>query len=316
MPRAPDAAPSTLSEAEASRWRDLAVLLVTLLAASAQSRRVEAEHHAAELASERDAHRRALLRDREDFLDVVAHELKTPVAIIRAYAELLEEQLADQPVSPNVREVVGTIREQADLMTVLIEEVLDVQRLRLGKLPLEISRIDIAQLARGVAAEIQRTTGHHTIRVTAPEQLPPLLADRRRLRQVLNNLLENAVKFSAGGEIEVEVRLLDDGGAPSQDGAAPQAAPGMEAAGRRRCIEILVRDQGVGLEQADLGRIFERFGQVSGTPVRGHIGLGLGLYIARQIVRAHGGEIWAESPGRGRGSTFHVRLPLEASPAV
>lgn len=315
MPRAPDVAPSS-PQTEASRWRDLAVLLATLLAASTQTRQVEAEHHAAELASERDAHRRALLRDREDFLDVVAHELKTPVAIIRAYAELLEEQLADQPVSSNVQEVVGTIREQADLMTVLIEEVLDVQRLRLGKLPLEISRIDVAQLARGVAGEIQRTTGHHTIRVIAPERLPPLRADRRRLRQVLTNLLENAVKFSAGGEIEVEVRLREECGTHGSDGAERQLEPGLEAPGRKPCIEILVRDQGVGLEQADLGRIFERFAQVSGTPVRGHVGLGLGLYIARQIARAHGGDVWAESPGRGRGSTFHVLLPLEASPAV
>lgn len=274
---------------DAARWRDLALTLGLLLAESYSERAAEAERHAAEQAAERAAHRDSLLQDREHFLDLVAHELRTPVAVIKAYAELLEEQLSGQPVSNATRQVVATMLEQADLMTTLIEEVLDVQRLRLGKLPLEVSRVDLLQLARSVAREVQQTSRSHTIRVVGDPALP-LLADRRRLRQVLTNLLENAVKYSAGGEIEVRVERR-------------------ERNGQERAL-IAIRDQGVGIESGDLNRIFEPFEQVSGTPVQGRVGLGLGLFVARQIARAHGGDVWAESGGRGRGSTFYVELPL------
>jgi signal transduction histidine kinase len=115
--------------------------------------------------------------------------------------------------------------------------------------------------------------------------------DRRRIRQVLVNLLENAVKYSDPGEIQVKVGRADVDGHPM--------------------ALLSVRDHGIGLDAGDVDRIFDRFVQASSGPVRGHAGLGLGLYVARQIARAHGGDVWAESDGRGRGSTFHFRLPLE-----
>ena len=246
------------------------------------------------------SYERQIVQDREDFLGLVAHELKTPVAVIKAYAELLEAQMADPELSGGsrsaMREVVVHIVDQAELMSALIEEILDVQRVQLGKLPLEVSHVELAQLAKSAGEEVAQATRTHTISVETTEPLPPVEVDRRRIRQVLVNLLENAVKYSDQGEIQVTV--------------------GREYVDSRPMAVLSVRDYGIGLEAGDLDRIFNRFVQASSGPVRGHAGLGLGLYVARQIARAHGGDVWAESAGRGRGSTFHLRLPLESGHAT
>jgi two-component system CheB/CheR fusion protein len=283
-------------EGEPRGWRALAVALAGLLAQSDRALVSDAQRHKSELASQRAAYDRDLLHDREAFLGLVAHELKTPAAVIKAYAELLDAQLADASTPPStLREVVGNIRDQADVMSDVIESVLDVQRLRLGKLPLQVGRIELVQLARTVANQVQQTTPEHIIRVVAPEPPPPLLADRARVRQILANLLENAVKYSAGGEIEVRV------GTGQRDG--------------RACAIVAVRDQGAGIDPTNLDRIFNLFQQGSETPIRGHVGLGLGLYVARQVARAHQGDVWAESRGKSQGSTFYLALPLDFAPA-
>jgi two-component system phosphate regulon sensor histidine kinase PhoR len=279
---------------EASAWRWLAVSAIQALSESRASRVADAERHAVEQSEQEATLQRRMIQDREDFLAVVAHELKTPVAVVKAYAELLEVQLAEAGLSGQPRraivEVVEHVREQADLMSGLIEEVLDVQRVQLGKLPLEISRFDLVQLARSVAEELARATQSQAIHVAVAEPPPYVHADRRHVRQVLVNLLENAVKYSDGGDIEVVVGLAEYEG--------------------RAVALVSVHDQGVGLAPTNLERIFDRFVQADNEPVRGHEGLGLGLYVARQLALAHGGYVWAESPGKGCGSTFYFRLPI------
>ncbi len=277
--------PELPAEEAAARWRALATLLLLLLAEGHQAHQAEQETARRDRALERDS-----------FLDLAAHELRTPVAVIKAYAELLEAQLAEAPIPPAVRQVVRHILEQADHMTALIEDVLDVQRLRRGKLSLEIGRVDLAALAREVAEDIQQTTRAHCIRVQADTEPLVISADRRRLRRVLVNLVENAVKFSEGGDIMIRVR------AEQRDG--------------RVLATVAVHDQGIGIAPGDLQRIFERFEQLSGAPVHGHVGLGLGLYIARQIAQAHGGDVVAASGGLGQGSTFTLTLPAESAAAL
>ncbi len=259
----------------------------------------DAERHNAEQSAQRASSQRQILQDREDFLGLVAHELKTPVAVIKAYAELLESQMAEPELSSAtrsvMREVIAHILDQADVMSELIEEILDVQRVQLGKLPLEISHLDLVELARSAAEEVAQTTQARAIRVVALDPPPLVHIDRRRVRQVLVNLLENAVKYADAGDVQVHV------GRGEHDG--------------RPMAVLSVRDEGIGLDAADLDRIFNRFVQAASGPVRGHAGLGLGLYVARQIARAHRGDVWAESPGKGRGSTFYLRLPLDSAPA-
>jgi signal transduction histidine kinase len=294
-----DLAPDALNELDA--WRGLALSLFQALSESHAGRAADAERHDSEQAAQRASFEYQIVQDREDFLGLVAHELKTPVAVIKAYAELLEAQMAEQQLSEasraTMREVVAHMLDQAELMSGLIEEILDVQRVQLGRLPLEVSRLDLLQLARSAAEEVAQATHVRTISVDSADPLPPVQVDRRRIRQVLVNLLENAVKYSDDcGAIHVRLGRGDYEGRP---------------------VALLsVRDEGIGLEPGDLDRIFDRFVQASGAPVRGHAGLGLGLYVARQIARAHGGDVWGESTGRGRGSTFFLRLPLDSSLAT
>jgi signal transduction histidine kinase len=172
--------------------------------------------------------------------------------------------------------------------------MLDTNRLRLGKLPLELDRVDLVQLAQTLADEFQQTTRDHHIRVEISGRPPgPILADRCRLRHVVLNLLANAAKYSAGGTIEVRVGVQE---------RAKGCAQAM----------LTVRDQGQGIDAADLDRIFGRYEQGNGLTKCAREGLGVGLYLAREIARAHGGDLRAESRGRGHGSTFVLALPLDS----
>jgi signal transduction histidine kinase len=242
---------------------------------------------AAPIASQTPAQHKA---GNEQLLGLVVHELKTPVAIIRAYAELLEAQ-ADQPRADAIRQVLRHILEQADLMADWIECIQDTQRLRLGKQSLALQSVDLVELAHMLAEEFQQTSPNHHIRVVVSGQPPaPIPADRNRLRQAVSNLLANAVKYSAGGTIEIRV--------------------GVQASANGRAhVMLTVRDEGQGIDAADLDRIFGCHVQVTGGTECGREGLGVGLYLAREVARAHGGDLWAESRGRGQGSSFVLALP-------
>jgi signal transduction histidine kinase len=227
---------------------------------------------------------------RQEFLTVVSHELKTPVAVIKAYAEVLGRRAELGDWSSQDRRIVERVEEQADRMLAMIEQLLDLRRLERGMLRLEMSRFDLAATLRRSVEAIQTTAPRHELTADVPPELV-VRGDRRRLEEVITNLLENAVKYSpAGGEITV------------------RAGEEAEGAGRDAVV-FSVEDQGIGIAPEDVERIFQRFYQVgAGTFSEGHVGLGLGLYIAQEIVERPRGRISVDSTP-GRGSTFSVRLP-------
>jgi signal transduction histidine kinase len=232
---------------------------------------------------------------KQDFLSVVSHELKTPVAVIKAYTEVLESRAAREGASAADKDLLARIDEQADRMLGLVEQFLDLQRIEAGLMPLEASRFDLVHLARRLVEATQVTTEAHALGVEADGPVY-VRADRRRIEQVLQNLLDNAIKYSpGGGAIVVSV---------AEDGQGPDGAP--RAVAR-------VRDEGIGLAPEAAARAFERFYQAGNVPVRGHVGLGLGLYISREIVTRHGGEMGVESQP-GQGATFWFTLPLAPPP--
>ncbi len=247
----------------------------------------------AELARQRAEVERAAVEQqaKQDFLSVVSHELKTPVAVIKAYTEVLEGR-ARRTGSATEQEILTRIAEQSDRMLALVEQFLDLQRIDVGLMPLEESRFDLVELARGLVRSTQVTTSKHRLRVEAPHPIE-VRADRSRVEQVLQNLLDNAIKYSPGGG-QVIVRVEE---APPAEGAAPMAL-------------VSVCDEGIGMTAEARTRAFERFYQAGNAPVKGHVGLGLGLYISREIVTRHGGQMWAESAGGDQGSTFYFTLPL------
>ncbi len=249
---------------------------------------------------------RAQAAARQEFLGIVTHELKTPVAVMRAYTEVLLARAQKRQHSDEV-ELLERIDDQAERLLKMVEQVLDLQRIDAGLFPLEIARVDLGALAARVAEDLQVASPEVRLQVRvdpADGQSGRLevRADRRRIEQVLTNLIQNAVRFSPpGGVVEIWVR------------PATEADAGLGAPGGGRFALVSVRDQGPGVSEVDRARIFNRFYQGKGGERlhRGHGGLGVGLYIAREIVTRHGGELWLEPAQPGAGATFTFSLPVE-----
>ncbi|GAC1433322.1 MAG: hypothetical protein NVSMB65_07100 [Chloroflexota bacterium] len=196
----------------------------------------------------------AALREREEFLSVAAHELRTPITSLKGFTELSVRQL-DRPGPLNLarlRNALTIVNQQADKLTHLVDHLLEISRLQVGKLVLERAPTDLVALARGAVEAAQMRTNQHILTIQAP---PSLMArvDAVRLEQVVSNLLDNAVKFSPhGGAIEVEV--------------APHGA---------HAARLAVRDHGLGIPPSERGHLFERFHQGPMREYRSGLGLGL-----------------------------------------
>lgn len=219
------------------------------------------------------------------FISVVSHELKTPVALIKGYVSTLRREDAswDRDI---VADSLAVIEEEADHLTELIENLLDASRLQAGALSINRSDVDMNILVRRTASRLSTQSEMHEIVVDFPEDFPIILADEDRLAQVLTNLISNAIKYSPkGGEIRVEGKV------------------------RPRQVIICVVDEGPGIAASDIPFIFDRFYR-SADASRKTKGAGLGLYLARAVVEAHGGRIWVD-PKPGAGARICFSLPRE-----
>lgn len=244
---------------------------------------------------------RAQTAARQELLGIVSHELKTPVAVLRAYTELLLAR-AEGSGRAEEAELLRRMEDQAARLLAMVEQVLDLQRLDAGLFPLEVSRVDLGALAERVAEGLQLTTEVVRLRVEGGADVE-VRADRRRIEQVLINLLQNAIRFSPpGGEVLVRVSRADSLPAQTEREAA---TPGWAV--------VSVHDRGPGVAEVDRPHLFARFyqGQGGERPHRGHGGLGVGLYIAREIVARHGGDLWLEpSDPDSPGATFTLTMPI------
>ena len=228
----------------------------------------------------------AAVRARDEFLSIASHELRNPVAGIRGAAQLLRRTVAGgAPDEARVERYTRIIDQTSARLVALLEDLLDVSRLQSGRLVLRCQPTDLSALVRDAVAQQQTRAESHRFRLEL-EGTCLLEIDPDRIDQVIANLLENAVKYSPdGGEIRVGLRTKPDGAL------------------------VWVQDPGIGLPPGTARRIFEPFGRAPNAAERNIPGLGLGLYICRQIVEQHGGRLWAESRGVGRGTTVSLWLP-------
>ncbi|MDL5030639.1 chemotaxis protein CheB [Pelomonas sp. APW6] len=230
-------------------------------------------------------------RRKDDFLAMLAHELRNPLAPIRHAAQLL----ACEDVAPETSAwAVGVIERQTEAMRRLLDSLLDVARIARGKTELALAPVELSVVIARSLEVSQASIGarNQTLQVALPDEPLLLNGDLVRLTQVFANLLNNASKYTdEGGTIRVAAHA-DDGH-----------------------VEVQVSDTGVGISADMLPHVFDLFSQADRTLDRSKGGLGLGLTLVRQLVELHHGEVRASSPGLGRGSTFTVRLPLLASRA-
>ncbi len=225
---------------------------------------------------------RKLERVRRDFVSNVSHELRTPLASLKALVDTLRDGALEDP--PAAQHFLDRIEVEVDALTQMVTELLELARIESGRAPLRLQPVAVDSIVRPAVERLapQAERAGLELRVSVPDDLPQVLADAERARQVVTNLVHNAIKFTPTGEIEI-------------------------TAGRQgEEVVISVRDTGVGISEADLPRIFERFYKADRARSGG--GTGLGLAIAKHVVQAHGGRIWAESV-EGRGSTFFFTLP-------
>jgi signal transduction histidine kinase len=230
---------------------------------------------------------------RDEFLSVAAHELKTPMTSLRGFAQVLMRQMDrdETPDLPRLRQAMRAIDQQSEKLSRLVVQLLDISRLEAGRLVLERKVTDVVGIVEGVLAGARTGAARHLLDLQAPSALLAFV-DPLRLEQVITNLVDNAVKYSpSGGPVELDV---------SKRGAL---------------LRIAVTDHGIGVPKDRREQIFDRFYQAHTEHRLG--GMGLGLYISRQIVELHAGKIEAEFPAAG-GTRIVVTLPLgrrEASAA-
>lgn len=227
------------------------------------------------------------LHARDDFLAIAAHELKTPLTVVIGWAQYVRRQLA-RGAAEDAVEKLEVVVDQARRLAGLVETFGDVVQLQDGSLTLTRVGMDLRQLVDQAVRETRAVYPEHTFTVELPERPVPVWVDGTRLRHALCSVIENAAKFSRPGT-PVRVCLASAGG---------------EA-------RVAVRDEGIGLTAEELAGLFERFYQADQDVMsRRFGGVGLGLYVTRALVGAHGGRVWAESGGRDQGSTFTIALPL------
>lgn len=227
---------------------------------------------------------------KDRFLSAVSHELRTPLSAMVLWTSLIEDQKVVDP--EQLAEALDAIKRSAEEQRALIDNLVETARLASGKLQLDRSAVDLAELLREVVDHARDAARQKEIRLL--EQIEPdggvYHGDRPRLLQAFTQLVQNGIKFTpVGGRVTVELRHLDD------------------------VFLIRVADTGIGIASEHLAAIFDRFTQVEHVQVRHEEGLGLGLAHVKQILELHGGTISAHSEGSGRGASFVVRLPHASS---
>jgi signal transduction histidine kinase len=203
------------------------------------------------------------------FISIVSHELRTPVALIKGYASTLRRDDAKWD-KRTISDSLAVIEEEADRLSKMVDDLLDASRLQAGGLSLNHADVSLPNLALRVEARFSAQSPKHKIITDFPENFPVILGDENRLEQVVSNLVSNALKYASEGEIKISGSVTSDQ------------------------VILCVSDQGPGIDNRDIPHIFDRFYR-STSAVKQTKGAGLGLYLARAIVEAHGGRIWADA---------------------
>jgi signal transduction histidine kinase len=225
---------------------------------------------------------------KDQFLAMISHELRAPLNAIMGWTELLAKFDLDEE---RMRRAVATIQRNAEAQKRLVDDLIDISTMLTGKFRLHLDEVDVAGVVQSAVESARPSAEKKRIELVSNlEAVERIQSDAARLQQILANLLNNAIKFvPEGGKVTVNLRR----------------------AGKR--VEIEVADTGIGIALENLPRVFERFWQAERPATMESAGLGLGLAIADQLARLHGGEIRAASPGIGRGASFTLSLPLNAT---
>ena len=263
-----DTKPHAWSEAEVAILTDLAGCVMAEIELRVVAREAEAANRA-----------------KSEFLAMMSHELRTPLNAIIGFGELLRDGVID--AEEDRQQALQDIQESGEHLLALINDILDLAKIEAGRMELDCTETDLAALFASTVTLVRERAAVRGLHLTADTgDVGAVVADTRKLKQILFNLTTNAIKFTpAGGSVRIAAREVAGG------------------------IEIVVADTGIGISEADQGRLFKEFVQVDGSLTRRHEGTGLGLALTRRLVELHGGRIAVQSVV-GEGTTFTVWLPV------
>lgn len=226
---------------------------------------------------------------KSEFISITSHQLRTPLSLIKGYLSLALEGIFGQ-LSVGLQEKLSRVYRINERLIRLVNDLLDVSKIEQGRMEYKFTEMDIIALLQRVSDEFGWVIKEHDLKYEAqlPEEPITIYGDEEKLYHVFASIMDNASHYTLSGSVMLSAKVAED----------------------RRTIRIAVKDTGIGLEPEDMNRLYTKF-------VRGHLGsrtfpegAGLGLFVAKNIVEEHRGKIWAESEGRGRGSTFFIELPI------
>ncbi|KKW11659.1 MAG: HATPase domain-containing multisensor signal transduction histidine kinase [Parcubacteria group bacterium GW2011_GWA2_49_9] len=225
---------------------------------------------------------------KSEFVSLASHQIRGPLTAIKGYASMMTQ--GDYGVVPeNLKEIIQTISNSSNALAVVVQDFLDVSRIEQGKMKYDFSDVDFSTLVSDVAKELTPNVERKHLSLTL--DIAPSItvhADAGKVRQVIENLVDNALKYTPKGSILVAVKRTGAG-----------------------TVQLSVKDTGVGIKPEVLPRLFQKFSRAEDASKANILGTGLGLYVARQLIEAQKGKVWAESDGEGKGSTFFVELPTK-----
>lgn len=227
-------------------------------------------------------------RQKSEFVSIASHQLRSPITAIRGYVSLiLEKEFGEYP--DTLKEPLSRVAESSRLMIKSIEDYLNISRIEQGRMKYEMSDFDVAELTKTVVDEYTPVASKKGLDLTfSGAGKIQVHADIGKVKQVIANLVDNSIKYTPSGSVTVKATVFEDK------------------------ARVTVSDTGVGIPKEDLGNLFNKFIRARGANKINTSGTGLGLYVAKQMVEAHKGKVWAESDGKGKGSRFIIELPQKA----
>jgi signal transduction histidine kinase len=249
--------------------------------------RKKIEQIAKDLASANE-HLRELDKEKSEFVSIASHQLRTPLTAISGYASMLLEGSYGK-LSKKAEESVNRIYQSSGRLALIIEDFLDITKIEQGKMSYQFTTVDMKELLQEVTGEMKPHAYEKNLELTLKIEDQGSFnatADLGKIRQVISNLIDNAIKYSPTGKITVTL---------SRDSV-------------RGKICVSIHDKGIGISPQSMEKLFQKFSRAEGVKKIYTEGSGLGLYVAQEMIKAHHGRIWAESEGEGKGSTFHVEL--------
>lgn len=230
---------------------------------------------------------------KNEFISIAAHQLRTPPTVIKGYLNLAKED-PNNKLDEETRDSLSRALASNDRLIELVDDILNISRIESGKMQYEFhANQSIGKILKELAEifEAKAKDRGLKLKLELPKaKLPDLIMDSNKIREVISNLIDNALKYTAKGEIKIKCLLTED----------------------RERVRIEVSDTGMGISRREIGNLFKKFSRGSNADKISASGIGLGIYVGRKIIEAHKGKIWVESPGLERGSTFIIELPIES----